>query len=244
MITDIFTILWKELKELLFQRGNLRGGWMGLIIFFVVFGIFLPIQSGPDWVSTPLNLLYWAWVPFILVSGVIADSFAGERERHTLETLLASRLSDRAILFGKAAAGIVYGWGFTLACVLLGMITVNVAFGHGRLLLYPAYIFFGILALSLLVAALATGLGIQVSLRAATVRQAQQTFSVVYFLFFVPLFLIPLLPEAWKVRIAAFLSTASVTTIALTAAIILLLLDLFLLAAAMDRFQRSKLILD
>ena len=33
MIGDIWTIIWKEAKEILLQRGNLRGGWFGLLIF-------------------------------------------------------------------------------------------------------------------------------------------------------------------------------------------------------------------
>ena len=69
-----------------------------------VFGVFLPLQNGASWVTSPITMVYWAWMPLMLVTGVIADSFAGERERHTLETLLASRLPDRAILLGKVAA--------------------------------------------------------------------------------------------------------------------------------------------
>ena len=37
---------------------------------------------------------------------MIADGIPGERERHTLETLLASRLSDRSILLGKVMAAV------------------------------------------------------------------------------------------------------------------------------------------
>jgi ABC-2 type transport system permease protein len=110
MINDITTIIWKEIKEIFLQRPNFRGGWAGLLVLLAVFGIFIPLQSGPAWVSSPANLAIWSWVPYLLVSGVVADSFAGERERHTLETLLASRLSDRAILFGKIGAALVYGW--------------------------------------------------------------------------------------------------------------------------------------
>ncbi|UCD40705.1 MAG: hypothetical protein JSV69_08835 [Chloroflexota bacterium] len=101
MINDILSIMWKEIRELILQRSGLRGGWIGLLILIAVFGVLFPLQSGPDWLVTPTTILMWAWVPFILVNSVVADSFAGERERHTLETLLASRLSDQAILIGK-----------------------------------------------------------------------------------------------------------------------------------------------
>jgi ABC-2 type transport system permease protein len=248
MIGDIWTIIWKEAKEILLQRGNLRGGWFGLLIFVGVFGIFMPLQSGPSWVESPIGLLYWSWVPFLLVSGVVADSFAGERERHTLETLLASRLSDRAILFGKLGAAIAYGWGFTLVSVLVGLITINLAYGQGGLLMYPAPIGLGILALSFLIATLAAGLGVLVSLRAATVRQAQQIFSVAFFLLFIPLFAIPMLPEAWRAQaINWFMQNSgriTVSTVVLAVAGVLLLIDIALVIAAMARFQRARLIID
>ena len=72
MISDILTILWKEYKEMFIQRPNLRGGWVGMLIFTGVFGILLPAETGAEWVTSPVNLVYWAWVPFLLVSSVVA----------------------------------------------------------------------------------------------------------------------------------------------------------------------------
>ena len=72
----------------------MRGGRFSLVILVGVFGVFLPLQSGAEWVQSPATVFYWGWVPLMLVGGAVADSFAGERERHTLETLLASRLPD------------------------------------------------------------------------------------------------------------------------------------------------------
>lgn len=244
MITDIWTIIWKETKEILFQRGNLRGGWLGLLVFIGVFGIFMPLQSGPEWVESPTGLFIWGWVPFLLVSGVVADSFAGERERHTLETLLASRLSDRAILFGKIAAAIAYGWGITMVSVFLGLITINVVHWQGKLSLYPATTGLGIVGLSFLVALLAAGLGVLVSLRAATVRQAQQTFSIAFFLLFIPLFILPMLPEEWRARLVDMAVNANLSAIVIVLAIILFVIDVVLILAAMARFKRNRLILD
>jgi ABC-2 type transport system permease protein len=244
MLHDITAVMWKEFKELLFQRGSLRGGWLGLVMFVAVFGILLPLQSGRGWVESPTGLAVWAWVPFLLVSSVVADSFAGERERHTLETLLASRLPDRAILFGKLATAVGYGWGFALLSLLVGLVTVNLVHGGGQLLLYPAWIAAGIVVLSFLVASLAAGAGVLISLRAATVRQAQQTFSILNLILFIPLFLLPVLPEAWQNRIAGAAMQADVKQIVLAVAAVLLLIDLALLGAVLARFQRSRLILD
>jgi ABC-2 type transport system permease protein len=244
MITDIFTVMWKEFKELLFRRGNLRGGWVGMLFFVAVFGIYMPLQSGTAWVQSPIGLVVWAWVPFLLVSSVIADSFAGERERHTLETLLASRLSDRAILFGKLGAAVGYGWGFSMANILIGLVAVNLVYGQGRLLLFPADIALGVVLVSFLVAAFASGIGVLISLRAATVRQAQQTFSLVNLLIFVPIFLLPILPDDWKLRISQVLLQINLTQVAIAFVAVLALVDIALVVIAIARFQRSRLILD
>ncbi len=244
MMNDIFTIVWKEYKELFYQRPNLRGGWVGLLVFIGVFGILLPLQMGAGWVTSPINLIYWAWVPFMMVSSIIADSFAGERERHTLETLLASRLSDQSILVGKLLAAVLYGWGLTVFSLLLGLVTVNIAYSQGQLLFFPAWLLLSILAVSLLISVFSAGLGVLVSLRAATVRQAQQTLSIAVFVPLLPIFALPLLPASVRLSIAAWASTASINTVFLVALALVLVLDLGLLAACRVRFQRSKLILD
>lgn len=244
MINDISTVLWKEARELLFQRPNLRGGWFGLLIFIGVFGIFLPLQWGAAWVQSPVNLVYWSWIPFMMVSSVVADSFAGERERHTLETLLASRLPDRAILSGKLLLAIAYGWGLTLISVLLGLVTVNIAFGQGRLLLYPVDIAAGIAGISFLVSALASGLGVLISLHAASVRSAQQTLSLATLSPLVVVLALPMLPEAWKAAAMDLLANINLTAAVVTLMGFLLILDLGLLLVGMKRFQRARMILD
>jgi ABC-2 type transport system permease protein len=244
MIIDIYTILWKELKELLIQRGRFRGGLLGLLFFIVVLGILMPVQFGPTWLESAIPLIYWSWIPFMMVNSVIADTFAGERERHTLETLLASRLSDRAILFGKIASAIVYGWGLTMVCVLLGLVSINLVYSRGQIILYPLDVGLAIPVFSFLIAGLASGLGVLISLRSATVRQAQQTFSIVFYLFFVPMFLLPLLPENITRRVFTFLLSTNLQVIAVLAFIFLISANIVLIYIATLRFKRNRLILD
>jgi ABC-2 type transport system permease protein len=117
MIADIFTVAWKELREML-TFGDSRGrNKLSLLVILAIFGVVIPLQSGRDWVTSPVSAMVWAWMPYMWVYSVVADSFAGERERHTLEALLATRLSDRAILFGKLLAALAYG--FTLTWAIL-----------------------------------------------------------------------------------------------------------------------------
>lgn len=246
MIRDIMTIVWKEWLELVRQRGTMRGGLFGQLIFVGVFGIFFPLQFGIEMVSSPLQLVIWGWVPFLLIASVIADSFAGERERHTLETLLASRLSDRAILFGKITAAIGYGWGITMASLILGLVTINVVHWEGQLIIYPLEIMLGILGISLLISGLASGLGVLISLRASSVRQAQQTFSIAFMLIFVPFFAVPYLPDAWKRKLLeiGMAANGNLAGVVIVVVIVLFLVNVGLLAAAAARFKRARLILD
>jgi ABC-2 type transport system permease protein len=245
MITDIWTIVWKEWKELLFLRASLRAGWLGIFMIFIVFGVFMPLQMGRAWVESPLALFYWLWVPLFLVSSVVADSFAGERERRTLEALLSTRLPDRAILFGKLIAAIGYGWGITLICLFLGIVTVNLRYPNGELLIYPPEIGFGIVMLSLLSAGFIASAGVLISLRASSVRQAQQTMSIaIMLLIFVPIFGAQALPGEWRKRLAEALMNVDATRIMFIVMATLIVLIFGLLAVAMARFKRARLILD
>jgi ABC-2 type transport system permease protein len=245
VIGDVLTVAWKEWRELLQIGGSVRGGRFSLVILLGVFGVFLPLQSGAEWVESPATVFYWGWVPLMLVGGAVADSFAGERERHTLETLLASRLPDSAILLGKMAAAISYGWGLVLLMLLLSLVTVNLTARTGTFLMFPWLFAIGAPLLALLGAGLAATAGVLVSLRSPTVRQAAQTLNVgVLLLIFIPVLGMQLLPEAWRAQAGAWLSTTGVDGLVWLAAGGLAVLDLSLLAAAFARFRRARLVLD
>jgi ABC-2 type transport system permease protein len=249
MITDIWTVMRKELIEIFFQRANIggsrRGGWFSLLLVVAVFGLFLPLQIGPDWLRQPQLLVFWAWVPLFLVTSVTTDTFAGERERHTLETLLASRLSDRAILLGKVAAAVAYGWGLSLVSVLLSVLMINLAYGQGQFLFYPLDVAALGCVLSFLAAGLSATAGVLISLRAASARQAAQIMSAtIMVLLFIPLLAVQALPAGVQSQLAANLAAARFDQVAIWAAVVLAILDGLLLLAGLARFQRARLILD
>jgi ABC-2 type transport system permease protein len=245
MTADVLTIARKDLREMLLQSGTLRRSLRGLLFSLLVFGVFLPLQIGPDLVREPAAILPFAWVPLLLASGMVADGIAGERERHTLETLLASRLSDRAILLGKVLAAVLYGWGFMLVSALVGLITVNVAHaGHGILVYQPVAVVllagFGFLGAGLVASA-----GALVALRAPTVRQAAQNINVaIVAVVFVPVLVLEMLPVEMRRGVLTGLNGLDWGAVAAGAALVLVLVDLLLLAAAMARFRRAELILD
>jgi hypothetical protein len=164
--------MWKEYKEVFAQRCSRAVALFVVPIFLM--GVFLPWQTGLSWLNTPTTMLIWAWLPAFLVVAIIVDSFAGERERHTLETLLASTLPDRAILLGKIGMSVLYSWTMTLAGMAVALVTVNLMYGGGGLLMYSTDVLLVGVVLSALISVMVATVGTLISLRSATVRQAQQ----------------------------------------------------------------------
>ena len=136
--------------------------------------ILLPWDSGLRWVESYVSLLIACAIPVLLVAMLIPNSFAGERERHTLETLLASRLPDWAILFGKVAIAVVFSWGVTLFLLLISLVTINILYGAGTLILFKPMVALAGLALSLLLAMFSAGVGVLISLKSNTTQEATQ----------------------------------------------------------------------
>jgi len=212
----------------------------------VLLAIYFPLQEGVGWVGSPLPLLLAFVAPLILVGISIPDSFAGERERHTLPTLLASRLSDRAILFGKIITSVAFGWVVTLVLLMIGLVTVNVANWGGPILFYKPSILLAALAFSFLIAMLTAAAGVLFSLRAATAQEAQQTLMAV--LLIPPMILqfalfAILSSESGEARFREVLSGLSFEQVILVIVAVLLALDVALLMAAMARFKRARLAL-
>jgi len=242
MISDILTVIWKEAKEYTQQRGSSRGTALMIGVPLLILGIVMPLQFGKAWIQSPVSLIAWAWIPLLLAINVIADSIAGERERHTLETLLASRLSDTAILLGKLFASMLYALVMTFLIIITGIITVNLRFFGGGIIFFPvSFLAVGMLA-SILGTGFAVSAGILVSLRAATVRQAQQTLSFGIILVAVlPSMLFTVLPVGMRKSIGARLDSVDGVQAAVIIFGFLFALDMVLVLLSMKRFRREKL---
>ncbi len=109
LFSDSLTIFYKEWHGW-FAR-SARPAWLGLLLLMAMWSVATPFVSRQISVEPMLMALVWLALPMAISGAVVADSFAGECERQTLETLLASRLSDRAIVIGKIAAAAVYAVG-------------------------------------------------------------------------------------------------------------------------------------
>lgn len=244
MLTDILTVAWKEQKTQLRQPGSKWRSLLNLIIPFAFIGLYGPF-SDADWVESPFVAIMCTVFSMVFLITTIPDSFAGERERHTLPTLLASRLPDPAIILGKLLVAIGYGWGVVMSALLVGLVTANVVHWDQAPLIYAPRIFFPAVIMSLLSALMIALAGVLVSLRAATVQGATQTLVTALMLPGVGLQIlgvVVLSQPAWRAGMRQGLDSVDFLRVALTVILVLIILDVLLLAATMARFQRSKLI--
>ena len=247
MIADILTLIWKERKALLRpQGGRFQSGMMWLMP--VMLSILLPLQIGEKFLSTPFVLILTFIVPIVIIAVTIPNSFAGERERHTLETLLASRLPDRTILFGKLVVPVVFAWTVLGIAHILALAIFNTAHWNGSLQFHPPTLLLGIIGLGLMLPLVAAEVGVFISLRAATVQSATQALFMVLFLPIIVLQIVgAVVIGTGQDRIQGILDTLE--TLNWTVVLILLLAGLLiatvlLLTAVTARFQRARLILN
>ncbi len=252
MIGDIGTMMWKEFREYFAGPGAGGSGRgrsvVGVLLIIGLVSILLPLQLGHAlFTSAAPVIVDGLFLPFLILESVIVDSFAGERERHTLETLLASRLSDRAILFGKFGAAVAYGWAVGLVAALLQAVVANIsqkdASAGSGLAFYPGASVFAIVVLALLMSLLAASVGCLVSLRASSTRQAQLNLTFAFLLFVIgPIIIIQFLPSQMQANILAALNAANPGQVFVIFAVALLVLATGLLLLALARFQRARLI--
>ena len=247
MRQDLLTVIWKERQGLLYSRGGRgRALWL-LFVAIVMIAILLPLQMGEEWFTTGWSIIAALILPLMLVGSAVPESFAGERERHTLPTLLASRLPDRAILFGKLITTAGYGWGLTLILLGLSLIVANVVAWQGSFTFYPLLLLFADVAVSLLMAGVVASLGVLISLRSATVQGAQQALMgalliPLMMVQIVPVVLMSIVPNGRA--LISQITKADFTTVIAVICGVLLLLNIGLFAAALARFRRSRLMLD
>jgi len=233
-MSDVWTMVWKESKEQIFQAGWSQP--VRVLIVIGIVGVALPLRTGLWWLElSAIQMLMVLWVPYFFIISFIGDAIAGERERHTLETLLASRISDRAILLGTIIVTAGYAWGMALVGLLLGPVVLSLSNGSW-LFYHPLELFLQAVALTLLVSLFAASAGVLISLRVATARQAQQILIVgTIVLIFGGILVISALP-------AGLFSSLSYSQILLIAMAVLAILDAALLGLSVVSFQRSRLI--
>jgi ABC-2 type transport system permease protein len=236
-MNDIRTMIWKETKDSILQ-----GGLTALVrplLLMGILGIVFPLRFGLQWLAlAPLVVGIVIYFPLLLVLSFVGDAIAGERERHTLETLLASRISDSAIVLGKIIVTTLYAWSTALLGLLLGLIVANLSKGQGSWQFYTHVdLLLEVLGLSLLTGLLGASGGVLISMRSATVRQAQQVVLVAM-----------LVLAGGGILLSRFLpadviSSLSESQLWLVAIAVLAVLDAILLGVSLVSFRRTRLML-
>jgi ABC-2 type transport system permease protein len=249
MTAQILVIMrkeWQDNKSTLFSYTHWLAGLWPVLLFCAAFGVYEPLRVGADWLQSPgMVLSISVLVPFVVIGSISPYAFVGERVRGTLEALLATPVSDRALLFGKIAAAVLFGWGLALVSLLLGAGSINFFLVHSRLLFYPPGILISTILLSLFFSILVATLGTAASFYAKTFLEAQRKLVLGLLLpMLLPAFWIgPLMPAAWKglvVQVLPVLASAPLFPLLL---VLLLVLDGIFMLSAVTRFHRKLLLL-
>jgi len=244
MTKDVLTVMWKEWRSLLGAREKRLQSLGSPLLMLAFFGAVWPWRAGDAWLAGAHPIGAAVFLPMLVTMMTAPDSFAGERERHTLPTLLSSRLPDGAILWGKILWNVALAWGMVLAVLVLGLVTANVAQAGGPVAFYEVRTLVAAVALGLLITLFCVGLSIPVSLRASTVQGAMHGLAALLLLPALAGVLVLLgLKEAnpeWSFE--SWVARCDPDLVLGTCCAALAVVDLALLRWACRRFERSRLI--
>jgi ABC-2 type transport system permease protein len=175
--------------------------------------------------------LFWI-VTVALTPALAADSFVGEKERSTIEPLLASPIRDRELFAGKLLGSIIPAvLGTWLgAIVFAALVALSSSPYYPRFVLADRDWLFSSLVIVPLVALLAAGVGALISTRVSTYRVAYQVTGLIV----LPVILV-IIPQAAVLYLftpLAFFYTAAGIAV----------LDVILLALALRSLDRERLL--
>jgi len=245
---QILTVIWKEWQEINGQLNNQRRGRLLALGLFFVTGTALPLTSDSSWAGGGMVLLFWLMAPYLFTSQMVADSFAGERERHTLETLLASPLPDRAIYYGKLLTPTLVVWVGTQLWIFYTLIPFNIVHGGDGLQVFPLEIAIGGIVLSFMLALTMCAVGVLASMHAPSTQNAQTRIGTILMVIFtLPLVLGGLaftLPTDQLQSLIDMLTNLSIGHGLIIGMVVLGLLAFGLIRYGLYRFRRSRMILD
>ena len=170
-------------------------------------------------------------LPLMVASVIAADSFAGEKERKTLEALLYTPTSDRELLVAKMLSSMVPAVAIAWIGFLLYSITANVAaWSTMERIFFPSLMWI-VLAIWVAPAVAGLGLGITVlvSSRAESFQEAYQLGGVVV----LPILLL----VVGQITGVLYFSSWMVVVLGL----VFWIVDAVLLTLGARRFRRSEL---
>jgi len=237
-VKDLLTIAWKERRMLFrYQGGKMR--FVLTLLSPVLLAFYASWTTGVRWVEHPVPAIPAVLVAVLAVIIVIPESFAGERERHTLETLLATRLTDSSIVFGKMLVAIVLAMVLAGIVILLGLVTVNFFHYKDSILLYTTPNLVFCTTVTLVASTMVAALGVIISIKSATVQQATQTMAAVILIPPVILGMLLIVFRDKFIYLVAMMGRPLSTAATIS---LILLTTVLLVVEARRRFKRSRLL--
>lgn len=171
-MNDIIAIIRKELAEIFGNWQSFTGVFIQTAMIIVICGG-LAFTDTAVWLSPGRLAMLYGLFPASIAATFAADAFAGERERQTLPTLLATPVTDTAIFLGKVITAV----GLSLVCSVLAVsvgVTTTFFAGENPLPVVGVRGFAALFGAALTFAMAATVLTITVSSRMKVARAAQQ----------------------------------------------------------------------
>lgn len=181
-MSDVTTVMGKELLEM--RRGSGAQGarsLVGLVVLVLVFSVVVPFLAGAESFGGMGTLIIGPMVAAVWALTSVPDAFVGERDRHTFETLLTTRLPARAILLGKVLANVASASLIGIAGIVASILAGNVGglLRHDQDGIDVQWLEAGVGAVATVLAALLLcNLGILVALRASSAMNAQRALGL------------------------------------------------------------------
>lgn len=206
----------KDLKDT-FSSIAIYGPMIGIPIFFAIvlpiFTIYVSqfssgsvisrilgysaVASGPSLADKFLFIKYFAQnilgpifltMPIITATVIAADSFSGEKERRTAESLLTSPASNMELLIGKILASLIPAVILTIAVfVIYAGITNYMTASEFGAVIFPNGMWYAMLGNSPFLALTTIGMVVLISSRVKDIKEAQQISSVLV----LPILIVP-----------------------------------------------------
>ena len=229
----------RALMQELSQLPRRMGGRTGVLIYafaMLALGILLPWHLSFDFLDA-MVLLAYACLPALLVAPVVAESFAGDRERAQIPATSEER---RRSMYAKVAAGALYGWISALVALVLGIATVNLSFT--RWILPPALLAIDLALMSLAVSVSAASIAAAVSIRARSAKHAKRTLRQGFLLLLVlVVYYSRFMPVEWKRRVTVPEALPGFTEFVVVVSVVLLGLSAALIKLALNRGEDTEI---
>lgn len=237
MVNEIRAIFWKEWREFFFQQ-SIKDK-LQTILLIIVLGVVLPVNKGRDWFNTPFFYSVAVMGPILMATTVICDLFVGERERHTLETLLASKLSDKGIVLGKLLFAVSYATSITILLLVLNVIAINVQYYKGTFLVFSVKSVFILAFINFFLAFFTALIGVIISMGAKTVKQGQLMLTISFIaIILISSMLMNQLPDSFKITFFNYYNSVSYVALFMVSGPILLSIYWLMLKYTFYRFKK------